>query len=123
MKALKIKVVRKTHEIDATDESLGRLASRIAILLRGKNKATFQPHLDEGDCVVILNITAVKLTGQKRNQKVYHHYSGYPGGLKTKKMSDIFDKNPAEVLQRAVCQMLPPTRLRSAMMKRLTFKK
>lgn len=116
-------VVRTRHEIDAKDQPLGRLASRIAVLLRGKNKATFRPHLDEGDTVVISNVAEVKLTGQKLQQKVYHRYSGYPGGLKTEKLSQLIVKKPDEVLWRAVYQMLPPTRLRKDIMKRLIFKK
>ncbi len=123
MKSRKIKVSRTTHEIDATGIPLGRLATRIATLLRGKHKPTFQPHLDEGDAVVVSNITAVKLTGQKANQKVYHRYSGYPGGLKTTKLSEILEKKPEEALRKAVYQMLPPIRLRPAMMKRLTINK
>lgn len=117
----RIAAQRKTHNLDATDQAVGRLASRIALLLRGKNKATYKPNLDEGDIVVVLNIKKIKITGQKIFQKKYHHYSGYPGGLKTKKLSELFEKNPNEVLWRAVYHMLPKTKLRKEMMKRLIF--
>lgn len=115
-------VTRQRHEIDATDLTIGRLATRIATLLRGKNKASYQPHLDQGDTVVVSNISKVRFSGKKLSQKEYYSYSGYPGGLKTRKMSDIFKAKPGEVLQRAVKQMLPPTRLREGMMKRLIIK-
>lgn len=113
------KIERATHTIDATGIAMGRLATRVATILRGKNKATYQPHIDAGDRVVITNVKLMKLTGQKAKQKVYHSYSGYPGGLKTKKLADILEKNPGEALTRSVYQMLPPTRLRTGMMKRL----
>lgn len=116
-------VARNTHDIDATGQAVGRLATRVATLLRGKHKTTYQPHLDEGDRVVISNIGKIHLSGQKVQQKVYHSYSGYPGGLKTKKLADVLAKDPSEVFRRAVLQMLPPTRLRAGMMKRLSFKK
>lgn len=112
-------IKRETREIDATDKVLGRLATQVATLLRGKNKATFQPHIDGGDAVVVLHIAQVKFTGQKINQKVYHRYTGYPGGLKTESMSRLMKDNPAEVFRRAVYQMLPDNRLRKGMMKRL----
>ncbi len=112
-------IERKTHHIDATGEVLGRLATRIALLLRGKNKPTYMPHIDAGDVVFVSNIEAIVITGQKKSQKVYHHYSGYPGGLKTKKIAEVMTKKPGDILRRAVLQMLPPTRLRPSMMKRL----
>lgn len=110
---------RQTQQIDATDKILGRLACEIALLLRGKNKATFQPHLDRGDVVAVKNAGKIKLTGKKLQQKFYYHYSGYPGGLKAKKAGDLFAKNPAEVLKKAVWNMLPKNKLRSQMIKRL----
>lgn len=114
-------IQRAVHEIDAADRTLGRLATRIATLLRGKHKPTFQPHIDAGDKVVVHNARTLKLTGQKLAQKVYYRYSGYPGGLKTKKASVLMQDNPAEILYRAVYQMLPDNRLRKAMIKRLTI--
>jgi len=117
-----IKIERKLHKIDATDSTIGRLATRVAIILRGKNKPEFQPHLDLGDIVEISNIDKVKFTGKKFDQKQYHHFSGYIGGLKSKKLSSIYEKNPGEILQRAVREMLPDIKLRVNMMKRLIIK-
>lgn len=108
-----------THEIDAEGKVLGRLATQIATLLRGKHKATFQPHIDAGDVVVVRHVAGIKFTGQKIDQKVYHRHTGYPGGLRTKKLSTLFGENPAEVLRRAVYQMLPDNKLRKEMIKRL----
>jgi len=115
-------IERKLHQLDATDSSVGRLATKIAIILRGKNKPEYEAHLDLGDIVEVKNISKMKFTGKKLNQKQYHHYSGYLGGLKSKKMSEVYAKNPGEVLQRAVREMLPPTKLRIAMLKRLIIK-
>ncbi|MEI7452035.1 MAG: 50S ribosomal protein L13 [Candidatus Falkowbacteria bacterium] len=110
---------RKLHKLDAAGIAPGRLASKIAIILRGKNKASYEPHLDEGDVVEVLNAEEMKYTGNKLDQKKYYHYSGYLGGLKTKKISDL---TPAKVLYKAVFNMLPPSRLRNGMMKRLIIK-
>jgi large subunit ribosomal protein L13 len=111
-----IKIERKLHKIDAKDKSIGRLATQIALILRGKNKAEYLPHLDMGDMVQVVNIDKIKFTGKKIEQKKYYKYSGYPGGLKTKK---IIDLKPADVLKRAVRDMLPPTKHRVNMLKRL----
>lgn len=116
------KIKRQVHKIDATDQAIGRLATKIAILLRGKNKPEYIPNIDNGDIVEVINIKKLKFTGKKFDQKKYYHYSGYPGGLKTKKMDEVFAKNPGEVLKKAVKQMLPANRLRDAMMKRLIVK-
>lgn len=121
MRKQKATIQRATHEIDAAEQTLGRLATRIATLLRGKHKPTFQPHIDAGDKVVVHHARTLKLSGQKLAQKVYYRYSGYPGGLKTKKASVLMQDNPAEILHRAVYQMLPDNRLRKAMIKRLTI--
>ncbi len=112
-----------THEIDATGRVLGRLATEVATLLRGKHKVDFDYHNDNGDRVNVLNVEKIKLTGNKLDQKVYRHHSGYPGGLKTENLSDLMAKDPAEVLRRAVYNMLPKNKLRQHMIKRLTFKK
>ncbi|MBI2645329.1 50S ribosomal protein L13 [Candidatus Uhrbacteria bacterium] len=114
-------IQRKTHVIDARGQSLGRLASRIAILLQGKNKAIYQRHIDSGDAVAVQHVSAVQVTGQKEEQKRYYHYSGYPGGMKEKKYAELFKKDPADVLRRSVLHMLPTTRLRKGMMARLTI--
>jgi large subunit ribosomal protein L13 len=110
---------REIHKIDATGQAIGRLATQVATLLRGKNKATYQPHLDEGDVVYISNIRQVVFTGKKLEQKNYYRHSGYPGGLKTLKMLDLQASQPDQVLRRAVKQMLPANRLRDGMLKRL----
>lgn len=115
------KIERKTHTIDATDQVLGRLASRIALILTGKNKPVYVPNIDVGDIVVVKNVKKIKITGQKLEQKKYYHHSGYPGGLKTKKMSEVFAKDPSEVLCRAVYNMLPKNKLRKQRFKRLRF--
>ncbi len=118
-----ISITRAHHKIDATDMVLGRLATRIATVLRGKNKVTYQPHIDAGDSITVVNASHIKITGQKMGQKVYYRHSGYPGGLKTEKLSALFVKDPGEVIRRAVKNMLPPTRLRNGMMKRLHIEK
>jgi len=115
-------IERKLHQIDATDSTVGRLATKIAIILRGKNKPEYEAHLDLGDIVEVKNISKMKFTGKKLDQKQYHHYSGYLGGLKSKKMSVVFANDPGDVLYRAVRDMLPPTKLRIGMLKRLIIK-
>lgn len=115
-------IERKLHQLDAAGESVGRLATKIANLLRGKNKPEYVAHLDLGDIVEVKNISQLKFTGKKLNQKQYHHFSGYLGGLKSKKMSEVYAANPGEVLKRAVREMLPPTKLRPQMLKRLIIK-
>ncbi len=115
-------IERKLHKIDATGKTIGRMATSIALVLRGKMKPEYQAHLDLGDIVEVSNLAKAKFTGKKLGQKEYHHYSGYLGGLKTKKMSEVFVKDPGEVLFRAVREMLPPTKLRTDMLKRLIIK-
>lgn len=115
-------IERKLYKVDAAGQSVGRLATQIAALLRGKNRPEFTPHLDSGGIVEVANITKLKFTGKKLGQKQYHHYSGYLGGLKTKKMSEIYVENPGEILSRAVRKMLPDTKLRVGMLKRLIIK-
>lgn len=115
-------ITRNLHKIDATDKTVGRLATRIATLLRGKNKPSYVPHKDEGDIVEVSNIKLLKFTGKKLAQKKYFRVTGYPGGLRETKMSDLADTNPGEILFRAVTKMLPDTRLRNGMMKRLIIR-
>lgn len=112
---------RKIHQLDATDIPLGRLATKIAILLRGKNKASFDPARDEGDFVEVSNCQAVKFTGKKLDQKDYKWHTTHPGGLKSVRVRDVFAKNPSEVLKVAVWGMLPKNKLRDRMIKRLRF--
>lgn len=113
-------IIRAHHTIDATGIALGRLATQIATLLQGKNKPTFQRHIDAGDFVKIQNAEQIKITGKKLTQKVYRHYSGFPGGLKEKQLKDALAGSPAWVIRRAVWNMLPKNKLRDQMIKRLT---
>lgn len=112
---------RNTHTIDATSQPLGRLAARIAVLLRGKNKPFFAPNKDVGDFVRVKNVVKIKFTGKKFEQKVYFRYSGYPGGLKKRQLKELFQRDPALVLRRAVYGMLPKNKLRAQQIKRLKF--
>jgi len=114
---------RNVHTIDATGKILGRLASEISILLRGKHKITFQPHKDEGDIVNIKNVKDIAVTGKKMDDKTYYRHSGYPGGIKEIKLKDLMAKKPSEALRKAVFNMLPKNKLRSEMIKRLRFVK
>ena len=115
------KIKRETHIIDATDKVLGRLATRIAILLQGKNKPDFESYKDMGDIIVVKNVSKIKITGKKARQKKYYHHSGFPGGLKEVSFKKIFERNPGEVLRRAVSGMLPKNKLRAKRIKRLRF--
>ncbi len=119
----KTKTTIKTHQIDASGKILGRLASEIAVLLRGKHKVDFSYHLNQGDRVVVSNVEKMKVTGRKLKQKIYYRHSGYPGGLKERTLEEMMKKDPAEVLRLAVYRMLPKNKLRDKMIKRLTFKK
>ncbi len=114
---------RETHTIDAKGESLGRLATRISVLLRGKQRPGFAPYKDDGDFVVVENMSQVKLTGKKEDQKMYHRHSGYLGGLKSESMRNLEVRKPGEALRKAVMGMLPKNKLRAQMIKRLTIKK
>lgn len=116
-------IKREKHVIDASGQVLGRLASEIAILLRGKHKVNFVPHVDNGDMVEVKNVTEIKVTGKKMDQKIYYRHSEYPGGLKETKMSKMFSEKPEEVLRLAVWNMLPKNKLRAKAIKRLTFSK
>ncbi len=110
---------RQWHLIDAKDQVLGRLATRVATLLRGKHKPTFTPYLDEGDFVVVINAADVKLTGDKLNQKVAYSHSMYPGGLKLVPYSRIMAERPERAIEKAVSSMLSKSKLRERMMTRL----
>jgi large subunit ribosomal protein L13 len=105
--------------IDATDVVLGRLASHTAAILRGKHKATFAPHMDMGDFVIIVNADKVALTGQKAAQKKAYRHSGYPGGLKATTYSELLEKNPVRAVEKAVRGMLPKTSLGRAQLRKL----
>jgi large subunit ribosomal protein L13 len=119
-----IKIERKNHKLDATDQAPGRLATEIATLLMGKRKTDYQPHVDMGDNVVVDNVAKMKITGKKMEQKEYIHHTGYPGGIKRATMEKVWDKKgPGEILRRAVKNMLPKNKLQKGRMKRLVIKK
>ncbi len=113
---------REIYKLDADGKTIGRIATRIAYLLRGKNRPDFVYNKDLGGIVEVENIKKVKFTGKKIEQKKYYSHSGYPGGLKEKKIKEVFEKNPGEVLRRAVYKMLPKNKLRDKMIKRLKIK-
>ncbi len=116
------KVERKIHNIDAAGQAVGRLATQIAMLLRGKHKPEFQPHLDLGDIVEVKNIDQLSFTGKKVDQKLYYRHSQHPGGLKVTQMKDLKKNNPADILKRAVREMLPPIKKRPDLMRRLIIR-
>lgn len=98
---------RKWYVVDAADQTLGRLASEVAKVLRGKNKAIFTPHMDCGDYVIVINAEKIKVTGKKLDQKVYHHHSDYVGGMKETTLREKLAKKPEQVIELAVKGMLP----------------
>lgn len=104
-------ITRQWHVIDATDVVLGRLASQTAILLRGKHKPTFAPHMDMGDFVIIINADKVALTGAKLEQKRAYRHSGFPGGLKSTTYAELLEKNPERAVEKAIRGMLPKNSL------------
>ncbi len=105
--------------VDATDQVLGRFASRIAKILRGKNKAIYTPNVDTGDCIVVINVEKLRVTGSKSNKKIYYRHSGYPGGLKTESFEKLQARDPARVLEIAVKGMLPKNPLGREMFRKL----
>lgn len=112
-------IEQKWHLVDAKGKTLGRLASRIAILLRGKHKPLFTPHVDVGDFVVVVNAEKVNLTGKKWQEKLYIYHTGYPGGLKSTSAEKVRNKNPERLITMAVQGMLPKTKLGKRMIKKL----
>mgnify|MGYP002633260231 CR=1 FL=1 len=110
---------RNWYVVDASEYELGRLATRLATVLRGKHKPTFTPHVDTGDFVVVVNAGKVKLTGRKMSQKLYHRYSGYPGGLKSVSAEKVLDTDPERAIRQAVKGMLPKNRLSRQVIKKL----
>jgi large subunit ribosomal protein L13 len=97
--------------VDARGKTLGRLATQIADILRGKRKPEYTPHIDTGDFVVVVNAREIAVTGDKRHSKLYHRHSGYPGGLRTRTLNDMLERRPEEVIRLAVRGMLPKNRL------------
>ena len=112
-------VNRRWVLVDAQGQNLGRLASRVATFLRGKNKPVFAPHTDVGDFVVVINAEKVAVTGRKLRQKEYHHHSQYPGGLKTVRLDKLLREKPERVLEKAVRGMLPKNKLGDALFGKL----
>lgn len=114
-------MVDKIIKIDAKDKSLGRLASEVAFILRGKHKPSFVPNREDSDVVSVSNIDKMKFTGKKMDKKIYYRHSGYPGGIKAEILKDVYQKDPKEVLRRAVYRMLPKNKLQAKMIKRLNI--
>jgi large subunit ribosomal protein L13 len=112
-------IERRWHVIDASGQTLGKLATRVANLLMGKHKPTYTPHMDTGDFVIVLNATKVKVTGKKPKQKIYYRHSGYPGGIKSETYEELMATHPTRVIEHAVKGMLPHNRLGRAMYKKL----
>ena len=104
-------IERRWYVVDAEGETLGRLATRIADTLRGKQKPTYTPHVDTGDFVVVVNAEKIAVTGDKLHEKMYYRHSGYPGGLKKRTLNDMLERRPEEVIRLAVRGMLPKNRL------------
>jgi large subunit ribosomal protein L13 len=105
--------------VDANGKTLGRLCTQIADTLRGKRKPEFTPHVDTGDFVIVVNAEKVAVSGKKREQKLYHRHSGYPGGLRTRTLGELLERRPEEVIRLAVRGMLPRTRLGRAQLRKL----
>jgi large subunit ribosomal protein L13 len=114
-----LEVERKWYVVDAEGQTLGRLATEVARILRGKNKPQYTPHVDTGDFVVVVNAEKVVVTGRKAEQKVYRRHSGYPGGLKTTTYEQMLERRPTEILRRAVKGMMPKTRLARQQLRKL----
>ena len=116
-------VTRKWHQVDVSKQTLGRAASEIANLLRGKHKRDFTPHMDMGDFVVAVNVDKLKFTGRKIDQKVYYRHSGYLGGIKQTALKDLLKRDPEEVLKKAVFSMIDDIKFRKKIMSRLKIVK
>jgi large subunit ribosomal protein L13 len=112
-------IERHWYVVDAEAKTLGRLATQIAEVLRGKGKAAYTPHVDTGDFVIVVNARKVHVTGQKLDQKLYYKHSGYPGGLHSRTLREQLERRPEEVLRKAVRGMLPKNRLASAQLRKL----
>ena len=118
--SLKASEIERTwHLIDATDQILGRMSTKIAALLMGKHKAMFTRNLDAGDCVVVINVEKIRFTGNKGKQKLYYRHSGYPGGLRSDSLDKLMETDPRKVIMHAVKGMLPHNRLGDERLKKL----
>lgn len=111
----------RTHTIDATGKIAGRLATEVAMLLMGKKSADYRPNLVSSDTVTVTNLLKVQFSGQKMEKKQYHRFTGYPTGIHTKKLSDMWEKDPEDSFRNIVSGMLPKNRLRPLMLKKLTI--
>ena len=116
-------VTRSWHEIDASSLPMGRVATKVANLLRGKHKRDFTPHMDMGDFVVVVNVDKMKFTGRKIEQKKYYHHSGYLGGLKTKTLKDEIVRSPETVFRKAVFSMIDDIKFRKTLLSRMKMVK
>jgi len=112
-------VTHSWYVIDGTNQTVGRMCSKIAAILRGKNKAYYTPHVDCGDNVIVINCEKIKLTGNKMSEKVYDNYSGYPGGRKEEVAKDLLARRPEVIIERAIKGMLPKNKLGRKMYKKL----
>jgi large subunit ribosomal protein L13 len=112
-------IQRNWHLIDAKTQTLGRLAVGVANILMGKNKVNYVPYLDMGDYVVVTNVSQIKVSGRKAEQKKYYSHSGYPGGLRTQTFAELSKTNPEEIIKHAIKGMLPNNKLRPKMLKKL----
>ena len=112
-------IERHWYVVDADAKTLGRLATQIADVLRGKDKPAYTPHVDTGDFVIVVNAEKVRVTGQKLDQKIYYRHSGYPGGLRSRTLREQLARRPEEVLRKAVKGMLPKNKLASAQLRKL----
>jgi len=112
-------IERSWYVVDAESKTLGRLATQIADVLRGKGKPVYTAHVDTGDFVIVVNAEKIHVTGQKLDQKMYYRHSGYPGGLRTRTLREQLERRPEEVIRKAVRGMLPKNRLAAAQLKKL----
>ncbi len=122
MKTVSAKKETATHSwyvVDATDKTLGRLSTEIAIRLRGKHKPEFTPHVDTGDYIVVVNAEKVVVTGNKTTDKMYYHHTGYPGGIKSISFDKLIQKSPEQIIEKAVKGMMPKNKLSQSMLAKL----
>jgi len=117
--AKKESISQEWYVVDATNKTLGRLSTAIANRLRGKHKPEYTPHVDTGDYIVVVNAEKVRVTGNKKTDKIYHHHTGYPGGIKSITFDKLIDKAPEQVIEKAVKGMMPKNKLSRSMLSKL----
>lgn len=115
----KQEIERTWYIVDAKDQTLGRIAVKIAVKLRGKDKPQFAPHIDCGDFVIVINAEKIRVTGAKMDKKMYYRHSGFPSGLKKQPLKDLLEKKPIEALKQAIKGMIPPNKLRKEILEKL----